>query len=50
MMYIAIHDAFDAYNVMLTILKRDDKPDLTKEHLWVIVLSVRNLNCKYRTG
>jgi DNA repair protein RadC len=40
---IAIHDAFDAYKVMLTILERDDKPDLTKEHLWVIALSVRNL-------
>lgn len=40
---IAIHDACDAYNVMLTILERDDKPDLTKEHLWVIALSVRNL-------
>ena len=40
---IAIHDAFDAYNVMLTILEREDKPDLTKEHLWVIALSVRNL-------
>ena len=40
---IAIHDAFDTYNVMLTILERDDKPDLTKEHLWVIALSIRNL-------
>jgi DNA repair protein RadC len=40
---IAIHDAFDAYQVMLTILEREDKPDLTKEHLWVIALSVRNL-------
>jgi DNA repair protein RadC len=40
---IAIHDAFDAYNVILTILERKDKPDLTKEHLWVIALSVRNL-------
>jgi len=40
---IAIHDAFDAYKVILTILEREDKPDLTKEHLWVIALSVRNL-------
>ncbi|MDN5247419.1 MAG: JAB domain-containing protein [Candidatus Cardinium sp.] len=40
---IAIHDAFDAYNVMLAILEREDKPDLTKENLWVIAISVRNL-------
>jgi len=40
---IAIHDAVDAYNVMLKVLERDDKPDLSKEHLWVIALSIRNL-------
>ncbi|MGI2298359.1 JAB domain-containing protein [Candidatus Cardinium hertigii] len=40
---IAIHDAVDAYNVMLMILEREDKPDLSKEHLWVIALSIRNL-------